>query len=67
MADDLDGDSPYAKARTWAGLGLLLLVGGLYLADVLSPGFSLDSIQLGLLLGTALLFLGVEAGKRLLK
>jgi len=65
---DDDGEQPYyARARSIAGLGLLLVVGGLYLADILSPSFSVDSVQLGLLLGTSLLFLGVEAGKRLLK
>lgn len=48
-------------------MGLLGIVLFLYVADVLSPDFSVDSIQLGLLLGTALLFLGVEAGKRLLR
>jgi xanthine/uracil permease len=64
---DGGGDAPYTNARTAAGLGLLLLVFILYIADVLSPTFSVDSIQLGLILGTALLFLGVEAGKRLLR
>lgn len=61
------GEGPYRKARTLAGVGLLLLVFVLYFAEILEPTFRLDSIQLGLLLGTALLFLGVEGGKWLLK
>lgn len=65
--NERDGEQPYTRARTIAGIGLLGLVFVLYIADVLSPQFSVDSIQLGLLLGTSLLFLGVEAGKRLLR
>lgn len=67
VAGERDGNEPYTRPRTIAGVGLLVLVGVLYIADVLSPSFSIDSIQLGMLLGTSLLFLGVEAGKRLLK
>ena len=67
MTGDIDGDRPYfGRARTAAGLALIGLVIGLGLLDAISPQFAFDSIQLGLLLGTALLFLGVEAGRKLL-
>lgn len=65
--DEKRDDPYYGRARIAAGLGLIALVFVLYIADVLSPTFSLDSIQVGLLLGTALLFLGVEAGRKLLR
>jgi len=45
---------------------LLGLIAVLFLFDYSSVDFALDSIQLGLLLGTALLLLGVEAGRRLI-
>jgi len=67
VADDPRGDAPYRKPRIAAGLGLLVLVGVLEVADILSPNFAVDSIQLGLLLGTSLLFLGVEGAKWLLR
>lgn len=57
----------YSGARTIGGLALLGLVIGLFLLDFASPDFSIDSIQLGLILGTALLLLGVEAGRKLLR
>lgn len=57
----------YGTARIAAGLGIIVLVVVLFVADALLPEFDLDSIQLGLLLGTALLFLGVEAGRKLLR
>lgn len=65
--DEKRDDPFYGRARIYAGLGLIALVCVLYIADVASATFSLDSIQLGLLLGTALLFLGVEAGRKLLR
>lgn len=62
-----DDDRPYfGRARTAAGLALIGLVIVLGFLDAMSPVFQFDSIQLGLLLGTALLFLGVEAGRKLL-
>jgi hypothetical protein len=57
---------PFSKPRAIGGLALLGLVAVLFLIDAASPDFSIDSIQLGLLLGTALLLLGVEAGRKLL-
>ena len=62
MADERDGNAPYRKPRIAAGLGLLLLVAFLYVAD--RPP---DAITLGLLLGTSLLFLGVEGAKLILR
>jgi hypothetical protein len=57
---------PFSKPRAIGGLALLGLVMALALIDAVSPTFSVDSIQMGLLLGTALLLLGVEAGRKLL-
>lgn len=62
MADERDGNAPYRKPRIAAGLGLLLLVAFLYVVD--RPP---DAITLGLLLGTSLLFLGVEGAKLILR
>lgn len=62
MVDDGNGSAPYRKPRIAAGLGLLLLVGFLYVVN--RPP---DPITLGLLLGTSLLFLGVEGAKLLLR
>jgi hypothetical protein len=60
--DEADGNAPYRKPRVAAGLGLLVLVGFLYVVN--RPP---DPITLGLLLGTSLLFLGVEGAKLLLR
>lgn len=57
---------PFSQARAIGGLALLGLVIVLALIDAISPAFNVDSIQLGLLLGTSLLLLGVEAGRKLL-
>jgi hypothetical protein len=56
----------YGRARIAAGLMLIGLVIVLALIDALSFDYSVDSIQLGLLLGTGLVLLGVEAGRKLL-
>lgn len=45
---------------------LIGLVVALTLVDALRADYSVDSIQLGLLLGTGLVLLGVEAGRKLL-
>ncbi len=63
---DEDARPYFGRARTAAGLALIGLVIALGFLDAISPEFQFDSIQLGLLLGTALLFLGVEAGRKLL-
>lgn len=60
------GASPYyGKARIAGGLLLIGLVIALALIDAISADYSVDSIQLGLLLGTGLVLLGVEAGRKL--
>lgn len=56
----------YGQARIVGGL---LLIGAaiiLMLIDAASVEYAVDSIQLGLLLGTGLVLLGVEAGRKLL-
>lgn len=60
-------DKPFNRPRIIGGLVLLCLVVLLYVFDALRTDFSVDSIQLGLLLGTSLLMLGVEGGKALLR
>lgn len=62
----MGNNGPYSKARTVGGLLLLGLVVVLFLIDAFLVDYHVDSIHLGLLLGTALLLLGVEAGRRLL-
>jgi hypothetical protein len=57
----------YGRARTAAGLLLIALVMVLAIVDAVSVDYHLDGIVLGVILGTALLFLGVEAGARLLR
>lgn len=57
---------PFSRPRWIGGLALLGLVIVLMVIDAVRPDFTIDSIQLGLLLGTALLLLGVEAGRKLL-
>jgi hypothetical protein len=60
------GTAPFNQARAIGGLLLLGLASVLALIDAFRPDFTVDSIQFGLLLGTALLLLGVEAGRKLL-
>ena len=69
MSGSGDGTPPpyFARPRVIAGLACIAIAIGLSLLDVASRDFSLDSIQLGLFLGTGLLFLGVESGRSLLK
>lgn len=66
MTDGPDNGQYYGRARIAGGVILLLLVVVLSIIDAASDKFQLDSIQLGLILGTALLLLGVEAGRKLL-
>ena len=63
----MDDDGRFIKPRTLAGLALYGLVCILALIDAASPDYSLDSIQLGLMLGTGGVLLGVEPLKRLLR
>ena len=62
MTEDRDDDTPYIKPRIAAGLGILVLVGFLYVS-----GQPPDALTLGLMLTTSMLFLAVEAGKALLR
>jgi hypothetical protein len=66
MSGGRDDVPYYGRARIAAGLMLIGLVIVLALIDALSFDYSVDSIQLGLLLGTGLVLLGVEAGRKLL-
>ena len=67
MASDGEGVPPFSKARTAGGIGLLILVFVLYVFDLVSPDFRVDTLHLGLILGAALMLLGVEGGKLFLR
>lgn len=67
MTGGTDGSAyDFGRARVAGGLLLIGLVVALALIDAISTEYSVDSIQLGLLLGTGLVLLGVEAGRKLL-
>jgi hypothetical protein len=66
MTGGPDGPYNYGRARVAGGLLLIGLVVALALIDAISTEYHVDSIQLGLLLGTGLVLLGVEAGRKLL-
>lgn len=68
MTDGAPSDARpyYGRARIAGGLLLIGLVMVLALIDAVSVDYAIDSIQLGLLLGTGLVLLGVEAGRKLL-
>lgn len=63
-----NGNGPpyYGRARIIGGLVCIFLVVALTLLDAFRADYQVDSIQLGLILGTGLVLLGVEAGRRLL-
>lgn len=63
-----DDGSPYSfgRARAVGGLALIGLIAVLAVIDAMSDTYSVDTIQMGLLLGTGMLLLGIEAGRRLL-
>ena len=67
MTEGSSGPGDFRRARTAAGLLLVGLVVILAVLDASSREFSIDSVQLGIMLGTALLFLGVEAGRKLFR
>jgi hypothetical protein len=48
-------------------MGLLILAFVLYVFDVNSVEFKVDTLQLGLILGASLMLLGVEGGKLFLR
>lgn len=66
MTSNGSGLPPFSRPRAIGGVALLFLAAALMLIDALSDTFAVDSIQLGLIFGTALLLLGVEAGRKLL-
>jgi hypothetical protein len=62
----LPPDSPFVRARIIGGLALLALVIVLGIWDAASADFTIDTVQYGLLLGTSLAMLGLDAGRKLL-
>ena len=64
---ETDEHPTFLRARTVAGLLIYLLVAVLALIDTVNPDYQLDSIQLGLMLGTGGVLLGVEPLRKLLK
>lgn len=61
-----DGRPYYGRARIAGGLTLIFGAVVLLLVDALSRDYSVDSIVLGLILGTGVVLLGVEAGRKFL-
>ena len=57
----------FLRARTAAGLLIYALIAVLAVVDVVTVDYTLDSIQLALMLGTGGVLLGVEPLARLLK
>ena len=67
MTGGPDGGAPYyGRARIAGGLALIFGAIVLLLVDALSRDYSVDSIVLGLILGTGVVLLGVEAGRKFL-
>lgn len=67
MTGSSDGPRPWAAIARQA-LAALCLGGAVFLMilDAIRADYSADTIQLGLLLGTGLVLLGVEAGRKLI-
>ena len=61
-----DGTPYYGKARIAGGLALIFAAIVLLVLDAFNKEYQVDSITLGLLLGTGIVLLGVEAGRRYL-
>jgi hypothetical protein len=61
MTGGPDGRPYYGRARILGATLLYAVAGVLTLIDAFRPDYAVDSIQLGLLLGTASVLLGVEA------
>jgi len=68
---DVDGADPDAlglsTARVVAGMALIIAAIALMFVDAYSVEFKMDPIELGLMLGSGMLLLGVEAAKALLR
>lgn len=60
-------DKTYARARIAGALLLIGVVCVLAVIDSLNTAFTMDPIELGLLVGTASILLGVEALDRRIK
>ncbi len=68
MAGGPDPDSwELSRPRVLAGLALIASTIVLMFIDALSEPYKMDPIQLGLMLGSGMLLLGVEAAKALLR
>lgn len=66
MTGPPDERSTYVRARTVAGVGCFILAAIVMLLDAVGPpDYHVDSIQLAFVLGTGLVLLGVDAGRRL--
>lgn len=61
-----DGRPYYGRARIGGASLLFGIAGLLMLVDAFRTDYAVDSIQLGLLLGTATVLLGVEAIRKFL-
>lgn len=61
MSGGPDGAPYYGRARIALAIILGVAAGVLLLIDSLRADYAVDSVQLGLLLGTASVLLGVEA------
>lgn len=67
MEPDNNDRVHFIRPRIVAGLAMYGLVGILALIDAASPTYALDTVSLGLMLGTGSVLLGVEPLRRLLK
>jgi len=56
-----------STARVVAGMALIVAAIALMFVDAYSVEFKMDPIELGLMLGSGMLLLGVEAAKALLR
>ena len=66
MTGETNGGPYYGRARIAAAGVLIVVISVLAVIDAISDTFSLDSVQLGLFLGTAALLLGVEGVRRIM-
>lgn len=67
MPSGPDDEELYRRPRVWGAVGLLILAGALMLYDAVSVDFTLDTIQLGLVLGSSLAMLSVEGFRSIIK
>lgn len=66
--DEDEGTSAvFTRARQTGGLALFSLAIAVMLIDAIRTDYSVDTIQLGLILGTGAVLLGVDAVRGLLK